>query len=133
MKKLPIFPVIALFFVAFLQTAFGASPQYHKFTSEAGGFSVETPVTFLAAGLTDKAEPHKWRLHLLIRDLGDKVYEVEYTDYLHGVRQGDPQYLLHLAVESALARTRSKGVISKVVSETPLSLDGYPGERSLPT
>lgn len=129
MKKFPVVPILALSFAAFVQAAVGASPHYHEFRSEAGGFSVETPVTFLAAVLTDKAEPHKWRLHMFVRDLGDRVFLVEYTDYPQSIQTHDPQYLFDRAIEGALARTRSKGVTTKVVSETPLSLDSYPGRE----
>lgn len=129
MKKFLVLPILVLFLAAFLQTAFAASPQYHEFRSEAGGFSVETPVTFQAVAFADKAEPHRSLCHMFWRDLGDRAYAVEYFDYLRGVQQLDPQKVLDMALEGALAMAKSKVPSSKLLSEKPISFDGYAGRE----
>jgi hypothetical protein len=122
MKRALFLPLLAIFLTALSQIAYGAG--YKKFTSEAGGFSIWTPVTLQGFLITEDTPAGRFPLHTFLRDLGTRAYMVSYCDYpRHLLREG-PQRVLDLALMGSLFRTGSK-----LVSKEDIEQKGYPGEE----
>lgn len=123
MKRLSILVGLALLILISLRTTLGASGDYQEFKSQAGRFSVETPVRLSPFTLVERTRDGTMAIHFFMRALGDRVYSVEYFDFSEAaLDQHSPQELLDFARDDALARTKSK-----LVSEISIVLNGYPG------
>jgi hypothetical protein len=104
------------------------APKPQEFTSEAGRFTVVSPVH-----LQESIQPvesqatGKIDLHIFLGNQGDLAYAVAYADYPPDiVRKGNPEKILDGA---------SLGMVShingKLVRETKIEIEGYPGRELL--
>lgn len=124
MKRVLALPMLAILLAAFIPNAFAAGGGYQKFTSEAGRFSIWTPVPLREFTVTEYTLVGRFPLHMYLRNLGDWGYMVSYCDYPKSVLRAGAQSLLDRVVIGALITTRSR-----LVSEDAISLEGYPGEE----
>jgi hypothetical protein len=122
MKKYVIIPIFLLL-LAFVLA--GCSPAPKEFKSEAGGFSVMSPVTLMESHQEIETEAGKLDLHLFSGQLDDVGYFVSYTDYEPEiVRKADPEKMLDGSRDGAVSN-----VNGKLVSETRITLAGHPGRE----
>lgn len=126
MKKFPFLAALVLFAATIPLSTLGAGPLYHQFKSEAGGFSVQTPVALQQSSFVEKTG----LLDYIFYGGGNNGgYSVIYFDYPEEYRQRASKQVLDEAIEHAQARLKRREVETKVVSEKPLSLDGHPGRE----
>ena len=105
----------------------GCSPAPKEFKSEAGGFSVMSPVALMESSQELETEAGKLDLHLFAGQLDDVGYFVSYTDYAPEiVQKGDPEKMLDGSRDGAVSN-----VHGKLVSETRITLAGHPGRELL--
>ncbi len=116
--------LIALMFAALL-TACNSSRAPQEFKSEAGAFSVTTPVGLRAATQSVDTQAGKLEIHTFFGQQGATGYMVGYVDYPQEVvQQGDPAKILDGSRDGAVSNVNGKLVI-----ETKVTLDGHPGRE----
>jgi hypothetical protein len=121
MKKAVLLAISLL--LALCLTGCSAKPQ--EFKSEAGRFSIMTPVALQEEAKSLETEAGKINLHLFAAQLDDIAYVIAYSDYSpEAAPPGYAEKMLDGARNGTVGNTRGK-----LVSETNISLSGYPGRE----
>ena len=121
MRK-PVLILISLLLAVWLP---GCAPKPQEFKSEAGRFSVMTPVKFEESTNNLKTEAGKIDLHLFAGLLEDIAYVVAYSDYPpENVPPDYAEKMLNGARNGAVGNTHGR-----LVSETKISLADHPGRE----
>lgn len=98
-----------------------SSPQ--EFKSEAGGFSVVTPLTLKESVQSVDTELGKLDIHIFTAERGDTAFVVGYSDYPQEIIQlSDPDQMLDGGRDGAAAN-----VNGKVIAEDKITLNNYLG------
>jgi len=98
-----------------------------EFVSEAGRFSVVTPLTLNETSQTVDTKAGKILLYLFGGEQGDIACFVAYADYPETyVQSNDPETLLDGGRDGAV-----RNVKGTLVKEIKIKLDGYPGRELL--
>ncbi|HEY9074301.1 MAG TPA: hypothetical protein VIN67_09240 [Desulfobaccales bacterium] len=101
----------------------GCSSKPQEFKSEAGRFSIMTPVALQEETQPLETEAGKISLHLFAAQEGFTGYFVSYCDYPpEFVKKKEPEQMLDGARDGA-----TKSAKGKLVSDTKISLAGHPG------
>jgi hypothetical protein len=101
------------------------APKSQEFKSEAGKFSVMTPVALKEQTQTMDMKVGKIVSHMFLGNFGGIGYGVGYSDYPEeAVRKSDPEKILDGARNGAVSN-----VNGKLVMETKITLEGNPGRE----
>lgn len=96
-----------------------------EYRSEAGNFSVQTPYTLKESSESLDTQVGEIEIHSFLGERGNESVSVGYTDYpAELVRVSDPERILDGSRDGAV-----ENVNGELVSETRISLDGYPGRE----
>lgn len=121
------FAALSIFLILAFCLASCSGPALKEFKSEAGRFSVMTPVELQEEAKTLETEAGKIDLHLFAAQEDNIAYVIAYSDY--PPENAPPDYaekMLDGARNGAVGNT-----LGKLVSETKISLSGYPGRELL--
>jgi hypothetical protein len=95
------------------------------FKSEEGGFSIVAPYALQETSQSVNTEAGTIEVHMFIAEQGQEAWLVGYSDYPEEIVQAsDPEAILAGARDGAVAN-----VNGQLVSDTEISLDGYPGRE----
>jgi len=107
-------------------TIHGLVPKVaREFKSEAGNFSVQTPYTLKESSESLDTQVGEIEIHSFLGEQGNESVSIGYTDYpAELVQVSDPERILDGSRDGAVANVKGE-----LVSETRISLDGYPGRE----
>jgi hypothetical protein len=124
MRK-PVLFIITLMLAGCLASCSG-SPTPKEFKSATGRFAVMTPAPLQEEAKALETEAGKIDLHLFAGQLDDIAYVIAYSDYPpEAAPPGYAEKMLDGARNGAVGNTNG----GKLVSETNISLTGYPGRE----
>ncbi len=114
--------LVCLLIVALTLSACGGSKPT-EFSSEAGGFSIMTPITLEEQTQPVDTAAGQIEMHLFMGDQGNTGYVIAYADYPPEIiAESDSQTLLEGVRDGAIGN-----VNGALVSEQAISINGYPG------